>query len=85
MYYATFNGIGISDIAVFETEQDRDNWVNFKDDFSSVFGVTKENATFKRKILTNKKEIENVTSNKNIKRVEDTYNSKQWWYLRSII
>ena len=34
MYYATFKGIKKGDIAEFNTKQERDNRVNFKDDFS---------------------------------------------------
>lgn len=58
MYYATYKGIGISDITAFESEQERNEWVEFKDDFSLLCGVTKENSTFERQILTNKREIE---------------------------
>ena len=42
MYYATYKGIGMSDITVFESEQERNDWVEFKDDFSLLCGVTKE-------------------------------------------
>lgn len=85
MYYATYKGIGISDITAFESEQERNDWVEFKDDFSLLCGVTKENSTFERQILTNKREIERVVNNKKIKKIVDTYNQKQWWFLRSII
>lgn len=85
MYYATYKGIGISDITAFESEQERNDWVEFKDDFSLLCGVTKENSTFERQILTNKREIERVVNNKKIKKIIDTYNPKQLWFLRSII
>lgn len=85
MYYATYKGIGISDVTAFESEQERNDWVEFKDDFSLLCGVTKENSTFERQILTNKREIERVVNNKKIKKISDTYNPKQWWFLRSII
>lgn len=85
MYYATYKGIGISDVAAFESEQERNDWVEFKDDFSLLCGVTKENSTFERQILTNKREIERVVNNKKIKKIADTYNPKQWWFLRSVI
>lgn len=84
MYYATFKGIGKSDIAEFKTKQDRDNWVNFKDSYSLAFGTTKENATFQRYELTDEKELSKVVNDKNIERVVDTYNPNQWWILRSI-
>ena len=85
MYYATYKGIGLSDVTVFESEQERNNWVDYKDDFSLLCGVTKENSTFERQILSDKREIEKVVNNKKIKKIIDTYNPKQWWYLRSII
>lgn len=85
MYYATYKGIGMSDITAFESEQERNDWVEFKDDFSLLCGATKENSTFERQILTNKREIERVINNKKIKKIIDTYNPKQWWFLRSIV
>lgn len=85
MYYATYKGIGISDVTAFESEQERNDWVEFKDDFSLLCGVTKENSTFERQILTNKREIERVVNNQKIKKIADTYNPKQWWFLRSVI
>lgn len=85
MYYATYKGIGISDITAFESEQERNDWVEFKDDFSLLCGVTKENSTFERQILTNKREIERVVNNKKIQKIIDTYNPKQWWFIRSVI
>lgn len=84
MYYATYKGIGISDVTCFESEKERDDWVEFNDMFSLICGVTKENSTFDRRTLTNKKEISRVVNDKNIKKVADTYNPKQWWYLRSV-
>lgn len=84
MYYASYKGIGNTDIAEFVSEYDRNNWVNFKDEFSLFFGVTKENSTFERQILTNKREIAKAINNKKIKKIADTYNPNQWWFLRSI-
>lgn len=84
MYYATYKGIGISDVTAFESEQERNDWVEFNDAFSLLCGATKENSTFERQILTNKREIARIVNNKNIKKVTDTYNPKQWWYLRSV-
>ena len=31
MYFATFKNIGETDIAAFATEQERNDWVNFRD------------------------------------------------------
>lgn len=85
MYYATYKGIGISDVTVFDSEQERNDWVEYKDVLSLLCGATKENSTFERQILANKREIERVVSNKKIKKIVDTYNPKQWWFLRSVI
>lgn len=83
MYYATYKGIGSSDITCFESEQDRDNWVEFKDEFSLSYEVTKENAVFERKVFKDKKEISKIVNNKAIKKIADEFNPNQWWYLRS--
>lgn len=85
MFYATYKGIGNSDVAEFMTEQERNDWVNFTDEYSKVFGITKENATFERKSLTDKKTIAKIIDNKNIKKVVDVYNPNQNWYLRSLL
>ena len=53
-FYATYKNIGESDIAVFQTEQERDNWVNFKDSYSKTLGATSENCTFERVAMTAK-------------------------------
>lgn len=52
MFYATFSGIGESDIAEFKTERERDDWVNFQDGHSLSVGYTKEAAVFGRKKLS---------------------------------
>ena len=52
MFYATFSGIGESDIAEFRTEWERDDWVNFRDKHSLSVGYTKEAAVFGRKKLS---------------------------------
>lgn len=51
MYYATFKDIGDSDILVFKTEKERDDWVNFKDRFSELYGISPQNAIFQRMSL----------------------------------
>ena len=50
MYYATYKDIGETDIAAFQTEQERDDWVNFKDPYSKALGVDAAN-----KIITHAK------------------------------
>lgn len=83
MYYATYKNVGRSDIAVFETEKARDEWVDFKDEFSVMFGTTKETATFERVAITNQKEIESVVNNPAYLKITDSNNARQWWYIRS--
>ena len=46
MFYAKFREIENSDIAEFQTEQERDEWVNFQDEFSRDFGTTLDNCVF---------------------------------------
>lgn len=50
-FYARFKETK-EEIIAFPTEQQRDNWVNFQDEFSRVFNNTAENATFQRMALT---------------------------------
>ena len=78
MFYATFKGIGKSDIAVFHTEKERDDWVNFKDDYSLAFGANVNNTSFERIPLssgTAKKRIKTMLHKK------DEYNHNQEWYI----
>ena len=78
MFYATYKGIGESDIAEFEKKEDRDSWVNFQDAFSLRYGVTSENAAFQRKILassTAKRKIRNRLH------TQDMSNSNIKWYV----
>ena len=51
MYYATFKDIDYNDIIAFETEQERNDWVNFQDLFSKAMGAKVDNCTFERIIL----------------------------------
>lgn len=45
-YYAQFEGI--PEVGIFPTKQERDDWVNFKDEYSKVVGETPENYIDKR-------------------------------------
>ena len=78
MFYATFKGIGKSDIAVFYTEQERNDWVNFKDEYSIALGANAENSTFERISISAgiaKKRIKTMLHKK------DGFNDKQEWYI----
>lgn len=50
-YYARFKETD-KEIAIFKSEEERNKWINFKDEFSLNFGVDAENATFQRMALT---------------------------------
>ena len=52
MFYATFKDVGDCDVAEFRTENERNDWVNFLDDFSLAFGSNKETAAFQRMTLS---------------------------------
>lgn len=84
MYYATYKGVGVSDVAEFLTEQERDNWVSFKDGFSRLCDITSDNTFFEREVLTDEAEIHKVINDKNIKVVRDDYDTSVKWYLRSL-
>lgn len=83
MFYAKFKGIENSDVAEFQTEQERDEWVNFQDEFSCDFGTTLDNCVFKRDKLTNEKEIKSVIDDKNIPTAQDEILHYIKWYIRS--
>lgn len=84
MYYATYKGIGESDVTAFETQEERDKWVNFQDQFSVDFHTTPENCVFEREALTDESIINAVITDETIPKVEDQYNPNQIWYLRSV-
>lgn len=48
-FYAKFKETD-DEIIVFKTQQERDDWVNFKDEFSILAGCTKENSTLEHSI-----------------------------------
>lgn len=54
MYYAIFKEVGTTEIAVFKTKQERDDWVNFKDPLSLAFRETKENCILKEWLIAKK-------------------------------
>ncbi len=85
MFYAKFRGIKNSDVAEFQTKQERDEWVNFQDEFSRDFGTTHDNCVFEREKLTDKNEIRSVIEDKNIPAAQDEILFYIKWYIRSSI
>lgn len=81
MFYAKFRRIKNSDVAEFQTEQQRDEWVNFQDEFSRDFDTTVDNCVFGREKLTNENEIKSVVENKNIPTAQDEILPYIKWYL----
>ena len=77
MYYATYKDIGDSDIAAFQTEQERDDWVNFKDPYSKALGTNAENSTFERMVITAEEAEPRI---KTMLHKEDEFNAGQEWY-----
>lgn len=69
MYYAIFKEVGTTEIAVFKTKQERDDWVNFKDPLSLAFRETKENCIFKRMAYNKKIAINKI--------IEGLHNTKE--------
>lgn len=78
LYYATYKGIGESEIVEFLTEQERDDWVEFKDELSRSLNITKQNCTFDRKSLSPnhaRRLIKKALHTEN-----DDYNDRVKWY-----
>ena len=78
-FYAAYSKIPYSDIAVFKTENERDAWVNFQDEFSIAVGATADNALFKRK------KISNTSAERRIVKmvlIDDMFNQNQKWYVK---
>lgn len=78
MYYATFSGIGESDIAAFKTKRDRDDWVDFKDEVSIVAGTTVENCVFKRTAISRNDALCRIPF---MTREQDISNPNLTWYI----
>ena len=84
MYYATFKGIKKGDIAEFRTKQERDDWVNFKDDFSVFVDNAPDNCVFERMALEDEDVINSVVNDKTMPTIQDDFLPYVKWYLRSI-
>lgn len=77
MFYATFKGIGDTDIMAFETKQERDDWVNFQDTFSKALGENADNCTFGRKRISAERAEKRIGS---MNHIMDYYNPKMHCY-----
>lgn len=80
MYYARFKETD-KEIATFNTEKDRDDWVNYQDEFSAVFGANAENSAFERMAITEQQK-NNILHNRGILEViADSCNIGQSWII----
>lgn len=50
-FFAIFEEVGISELLEFNSESDRDRWVNYQDSLSVSLNTTKDNAPFQRVAL----------------------------------
>ncbi|MBR1373608.1 hypothetical protein IJ556_04055 [bacterium] len=79
-FYATFQGINSREIAVFNTAQERDDWVNFNDPFARLdpeykdFGIP-------RKALSTTYAIKRICKFNDYKVVTDECNDNQRWII----
>lgn len=62
MYYAKFTETSC-EVLVFKTKAERNNWVEFKDEFSVAAGSTPGNATFQREPLTSSEAAKTIGRN----------------------
>ena len=69
------------EIAVFETEQERDDWVNFRDQFSRDMGNSPDDCFFPRRKLATATAIRKITQTRDKSLVIDEINPNQQWYL----
>ena len=59
MYYAKFTETSC-EVLAFKTKAERNNWVEFKDEFSVAAGSTPCNATFQRESITSRDAAETI-------------------------
>lgn len=79
-YYAKFKDIEFSPIAEFKTEKERDEWVNFQDEFSRDFETTIDNCVFEREKLTDEAVIHSIVNDKTIPTEPDAFLTNVKWY-----
>lgn len=77
MFYATFKNIGDTDIAAFATEQERNDWVNFRDPYSKALGVDAKTSTFERMVIAAEEAEPRI---KTMLHKKDEFNAGQEWY-----
>ena len=53
-YFAKFKENN-NEIIIFKTQQERDNWINFQDEFSRDMGTTADNAVFHRMAISSER------------------------------
>jgi len=85
MYFARFKMDGFmdkyADVAVFDTEAARDEWVNFEDQFTKDFGLdTKEDHDFDRIAITDDEALAIIDMSQLI---PDSVNQHIRWFIRS--
>lgn len=80
MFYATFKDIGETDIAAFETEKERDDFVDFQDTYSKSIGRTVDNCTFERIALDTEQAEKRIGS---MIHTIDDFDSKTHWYIQN--
>ena len=74
MYYATFKNAGVADILEFETEDQRNDWVDFNDPFSLLLNKNKNNSAFQRKQMTERQVIEQENLFNHVKKWDELNN-----------
>lgn len=74
MFYATFKNAGVADILEFETENQRNDWVNFNDPFSLLLNRNKNNSAFQRKQMTEPEVINQENLFEHVKKWDGLYN-----------
>lgn len=85
MFYASFRSpIGRNEIAFFNTEEERNAWVNFQDPFSAMDKEAKD-FMFPRRALSTEYARRRIRRALHKKIVHDTFNDNQnWWILGGV-
>lgn len=79
-FFATFKGIHGVEIAVFNTEQERDEWVNYQDPFARLDPEYKDFG-FPRKSLSSAYAMQRISAAKNPDIQNDNFNDNQRWVI----